>query len=466
MVAQALRLALAVVAVLLTSATWAGPTLTLTEHDFQNNIEATDRITYHAAVAGHSGVYGSDETVPNDEDHNLAVVYTKGSSVTVVLTFHNNEPYTVYSGTLYVDSASFVEDALSIQVMGGYTPASHTMTAASASLAIPAGGNGTCSVTLTDLPNHVSKGHITFDAHVEGNFGAQTPGGPMVAWSGGGSLNQTFVTYSAPTASQEVPWVDVLGFTSAWAMGSDTEAEVVENTTLGLYYGGIFAYNLGEKYVPNNYFYVLTDGNNEERLTYRLKQLLEAKAARIFGLTFTPATGMVGGNCFDINGFLDIGITSLGVSGSMLATQVEAGNGYVTNPFCPIGSDSSQSGLYLQTMFTSHCQFIRGGPLVSDAALGYLNDLSDYTWMNPAYDWDGSTNGHLRASFQSFPNGTSRPPTGQCFRQYEPDYDVWTSHSDHPFNVLIPDPTIPPDWYHDASDFSIDYNYHFVIVED
>ncbi len=169
MVAQALRLALAVVAVLLTSATWAGPTLTLTEHDFQNNIEATDRITYHAAVAGHSGVYGSDETVPN------------------------------------------------------------------ASLAIPAGANGTCSVTFTNLPDHVSMGHISFNAHVEGNFGAQTPGGPMVAWSGGGSLNQTFVTYSAPTASQEVPWVDVLGFTCAWAMGSDTEAEVVVNTTMGLY---------------------------------------------------------------------------------------------------------------------------------------------------------------------------------------------------------------------------------------
>ena len=201
-------------------------------------------------------------------------------------------------------------------------------------------------------------------------------------------------------------------------------------------------------------------------VTYGLHNLLGDIGAPIFDLTISPVTGMVGGNCFDINGFLNLGINSLGLSGNMLETQVEAGDGYVTNLFCPVGSDSSQSGLYLQTVFTSHCQFMRSGPLVSDAALGYLNDLSDYTWMNPAYDWDGSTNGHLRASFQSFPNGTTRPPTGQCYRGYDPNYDSWTSHSDHPFDVLVPEPTIPPDWYGDASDFTINFNYHFVILED
>jgi hypothetical protein len=100
--------------------------------------------------------------------------------------------------------------------------------------------------------------------------------------------------------------------------------------------------------------------------------------------------GAEAANCYDINSFLMILHQAQGISASGHRIIIQPENSqivdYVTNRFCPIGSDATDLSLHVRVAFSQHFQCVVGGQ-VNDAALGYLHDLSGANYQNPAYGW-------------------------------------------------------------------------------
>jgi hypothetical protein len=193
-----------------------------------------------------------------------------------------------------------------------------------------------------------------------------------------GALNagtKTYLVEDTPKHYQTVPWFNVLDLACDWA---DNEAGIVNcahDVTFGLYYSQLIAYNLGTEEVPTVWF----DNNNK----FKLKEFFE-----------TP--GYKDGNCVDVSTFNSICMNALGLT-TQLNQQIQD-EFFVTNPICPIGSDSSSVGNYFMVIFGMHQQVHISGN-VFDAAIALVYDLSGSAYMNPPANWPMGAPGYWQTPY-------------------------------------------------------------------
>jgi hypothetical protein len=194
----------------------------------------------------------------------------------------------------------------------------------------------------------------------------------------------------------------MLGYSCSWALGESSLADVCEEETLGLYWGDIFAYNLGSVEVPSNW--VEFEPTSPHLGKFKLKALHDSLLS----------SGTQSGNCVDVSDFLNLILASQGVDSDLQQLFHVTGNppeikAYITQKACPIGSDGSQSNLYFQFQFTMHQQAVPSSG-VCDAALAYERDLGGNILRNPASNW--SMPGYWQA-------GSSPNIWGHAYREYQ-----------------------------------------------
>ena len=296
------------------------------------------------------------------------------------------------------------------------------------------GGENYATLTLQALPPWVSRGKVHIDYHVEGNFGYQVPGGVPIAYTGSQIWETTYATFAPPTQSQSLAWREVLDFSCIWAGTKNTEADVIEYTTSGLYFGGVFAYNLGSPGVPAEYCQALqTPGG--VRWTYLLKSLFDDLAQ----------DAPVGGNCTDVAGLLAVALASQGRGHDVMTRTsseiIYAESGqyfrpFVTNLFCPIGSNPVLPALHIRVVFTSHMQTTRSGE-VHDAALGYRHNLDASIRNNPAWLWPPSQ------AWQTLTNLPDPTATGLVFRYPVTTDPGYAAHANYKFKEWKVDSQVP-----------------------
>jgi hypothetical protein len=230
----------------------------------------------------------------------------------------------------------------------------------------------------------------------EGNFGAQVAGSQsLVPWSGGLTSQKVLITYAPPTGVMVPVWTEVAEMSCTMAQGESVSTGISPELTKGLYYGNVFAYNLSDaehhERLETLYF------NNYE---YDLKAFLLARTG----------SSTVPGNCYDVNGFLMLlhlaqGIEVIGQNVS-LTDPVKM---FLTNPFCPVGSDSSMDANYIRVPLSVHCHCTVDG-LVHDAALAYCHNLDGSSYKNPAWLWHNLNSWQVISGNVAF---------GQCYREVD-----------------------------------------------
>ena len=302
------------------------------------------------------------------------IVYQKGGSAQVQLFFQNNNPQQAFTGQLIVEDARYIHDSAPLSVPWGAPPPitipDTILSAPTASLNIGIGQTAPATLTISGLPAFVTKGHIQLQLKAEGNFGAQPAGvGNPSPWNGVFNSQTVYIAYSQPTGVMVPVWIEVAELSCTMAQGESGLADVNRELVKGLYFGGIFYYNLFQAGVPPLYWV-------EE--PYLLTVLLG---------DIEDAGGPVPANCWDINGFLILLHQSQGIDATGMAEMVGQEIEFVTNPFCPIGSDPTISSNHIRVLFTGHFVCVVNSS-VNDSALGYLKDLSGGIYQNPAWIWD------------------------------------------------------------------------------
>ena len=336
-------------------------------NDWMTNEPATDRFTF-------------PNQLPAVEGNTVTVVYDKGGSAQVQLFFKNDNPQQAFVGQLIVEDARYIHDAAPLPVPWGTPPPvtipDTILSAPTVSLNIASLATAPATLTISGLPAFVTKGHIQLQMRAEGNFGAQPAGGGLPSpWSGILSSQKVLITYAPPTGLMIPVWTEVAEMSCTMAQSQATIPDVNRELVKGLYFGNIFAYNLGTDGVPSIWI------NPTSR--FKLSEFLMHGPSGNNGVP-------VAGNCFDVNTFLNLLHQSQGIDAngqiSKLVINGQVGYEWVTNRFCPIGSDPTDMALHIRVIFVSHYQTIVQGNL-SDSALGYLHDLNGATHQNPAWGW-------------------------------------------------------------------------------
>ncbi|MFN3961958.1 MAG: hypothetical protein ACK4NQ_03160 [Fimbriimonadaceae bacterium] len=342
------------------------PTLSLvgSSTNWTGNSPATNRFLFPAQL-------------PSIEGFTHPVVYTKGGSAQLQVFFQNNNPQQDFVGNLIVQDARFIHSTPpAVGTPGSPPPVTIPDTILSAptvSLSVPIGQTSPASLSLGGLPSFVTHGYIQLTMRVEGNFGAQVPGGNPSPWSGTVNTQKVYITLSNPVGVMNPIWTEVAEISCSFAQQSSTLASVNQKLSQGLFDSNLMLYNLSSG--AQGQFLMLSSGNPAESV-YLLKNFLNQYVA--------AGRQMV--NCYDINGFLIIlhecqGIDSVGQKVNEVGEPL-----FVTNPVCPIGYNRADASYYFRLPFSNHFQCIVSGTL-SDSALAYSHDLSGVVRMDVAWAW-------------------------------------------------------------------------------
>lgn len=347
----------------------------LYERDYQSNVRATDSEWFYLNTDHSEQSPSVGDGYYNDLEWDIerawqipSVVYVRGNDVEVDLKFVN-PGFVSRSVSVVVNNARLAVPPIAPSTMWTYVtlgddgPFTLTLGAF--------GGSDTATMTLSGLPNHVTNGILQLDME------AIEAGNPIWSTQGWASWEKLYLTYDTPTASQEVPWTDVLDYSCTWARGESTLADVSRRETFGLYWGEVFAYNLGTEGIPPRWIEVDSPHAGEFMLSDFLADV---------------GGGLVDGSCVDISSFMQILLDSQGVTSELQRLRHRYSLNpvtdlpFVTNLVCPIGSNGSDPGLYFQLPFTMHqqCKTSAG---VCDAALAFEVDLSGSGYANPPANW-------------------------------------------------------------------------------
>lgn len=206
-----------------------------------------------------------------------------------------------------------------------------------------------------------------------------------------------------------IPWTDLLDYACTWAINDTTSQDCAADCTRGVFHSQKFSYNLHmwDPEIPNESIPIMWINPSTDK--YRLKDFLSAYANQ-------P------GNCVDVSTFNSLSMTALGV-GVELKRQYQ-GNGFVTNPVCPIGSDNADSGSYEMVPFKFHQQ-VHINDDVYDASLAFMADTEGSSYMD-------TPTGFPMPDYWQTPSGPSPPPlyglTKRCFYfQFD-----WVSQNEDP----------------------------------
>jgi hypothetical protein len=378
--------------------------------DWTGNSPATNRFLFPAQL-------------PSTEGFAHPVVYTKGGSAQLQIYFQNNNPQQAFVGSLIVQDARFIHSTPPQAGTPGSPPPvtipDTILSAPTVSLSVPIGQTSAASLNLGGLPSFVTHGNIQLTMRVEGNFGAQVPGGNPIPWSGTVTTQKVYITLSNPVGVMNPVWTEVVETSCSFAQLESTTSNVNREITEDLFDSNVFIYDLLQV-GPLNYTYLTSiQGTGPKAVAYNLKKHLSDPSGRLAG-------------CSDINAFLGLLHLAQGIecSGRVVYGDFEVGDGkHLTNEFVPIGYDRA-SDPYIRVIFGWHFQLDITG-LISDAAMAYNFDLGGASWKSPAYAWsyDGSWQTEVGSSI-----------FGHAYRQYLPGIDYPTGAPPYGFPTWLPGP--------------------------
>jgi len=297
------------------------------------------------------------------------------------------------------------------------------------SMYFPASGSDEATITVSGLPNTVGQGRLEIKAYVTAT---DTQNQGEVIWgdsSTRSSWEYMFITDQTPAGLQAVPWTETLALTCAWADGKSGQTEVVGWCTYGLFWGQIFAYNLGTTGVPPAWI----NENSEEDIgddKFKLK-------------LFYMQTGYRDGNCVDISCFLKICSSSQGhVGANTRLFYLESGipQHFLTNLVCPVGTNATLDQYYWQVGFSMHQQLWFSSS-VHDAALAFKKDLSGYPYKEPAIWWS------MPGYWQVFSSGPPAVAFGLVYRllsDEDTQYTMLNQYCQSVGTAYTPDPANGP----------------------
>lgn len=352
------------------------PALLITEErDYTGNVAATDREWFYKNTDGTNkpaggGTFNSLELLAGRSFQVPDVVYVRGGTATIRLKLQN------ISGTS-VNGTLTVSDARLRLVHPGSSDTYHNLSVGGSgvSMYFPASGSDEATITVSGLPNTVGQGRLEIKAYVTAT---DTQYQGEVIWgdsSTRSSWEYMFITDQTPAGLQAVPWTEILAFTCGWADGESGQSQVVGSCTYGLYWGDVFAYNIGTLGTPT----VWVDLDSKMRLRDLLNSFFQS--------------GIRKGSCIDVSGFLNVCASALGHQGEnkqliyVVDGSSESSALFLTNLVCPIGSNAIDEDNYYHLGFTMHQQFWIGSS-VHDAALGFRVDLSGVDYKEPAIWWN------------------------------------------------------------------------------
>lgn len=249
-----------------------------------------------------------------------------------------------------------------------------TVTRPSRTLDFPAlGQSNIVEFTIQGLPNFVTLGDLTYDLVCTSPY----------AVLGGDLGTRVWLTDSTPIGSShghQVPvWANVLEDACLWATGRTGTVDCRWWCTFKMYHALVFVYD--PDHPPN---YVRWDiSQDPPPRAFRLKAFFLDRAS--------PPYAWVNGDCQDVSTYLQIALSSIGVSMETRQLFPNWSLGFLTNNHCPIGSDSTEIENYAPYSFNFHqtCFVSASGP-VYDAAIAQWRDLSGELYQNPPMNWSWS----------------------------------------------------------------------------
>jgi len=267
-------------------------------------------------------------------------------------------------------------DASLVLQNGSYTTPSGTFSIgaspASQIVHFTSGGTATVTLTLTGFPNFVTLGALTLPFTCSSSY-----------TSLGGDLGlRIYQLNGEPLGAGyglQVPvWTNVLEDACLWATGKSTEADCRWWCTFKLFHSMVFVYDF-----THPHYVVWNDSTDPPSRGFRLKDLFVNRG--------TPPNSWTNGDCQDVSTYLQIALSSIGVS--IYTFQLVAAPNYIettrfkTNRLCPIGSDSAFESQYVPWLFDMHQPCLAGEGLTYDATLAHWMDPNGASFRNPPMAW-------------------------------------------------------------------------------
>jgi hypothetical protein len=294
-----------------------------------------------------------------------AIVATRAAPLTLIIRLHNPNGVPTIDADFAIWNVRYIDDTgtynLSVEGNSSYSEP------------VSIGANGTWTVAtldITGLPNHVSKGQISYDFSVDGS-------GP----TGGGGRNwPTYLVDSTPLGVQDSPWLEVLDDGCAWAEGLAGADNCRAACTTAMFDQEPFYFTEG---TPQ---YFVTTGSTRH---YELTEFLDDR--------LDP--GQEIGESKDISGYLHIVFCALG-DPSYLEEQKKSGGGdFRTNSICTMGEGRSNPANYASITIDYHqVVMLDGGSTdyVYDATAAQLYTLVGTQYRNTPNKWE--VNGYWQTS--------------------------------------------------------------------
>jgi len=292
-----------------------------------------------------------------------------------------------------------------------------TVTPPSRTLDFPAlGQSNVVEFTIQGLPNFVTLGDLTYDL-------ARASSHAVLGGDLGTRVWLTDSTRISSSHGHQAPvWANILEDACLWATGRTGAADCRWWCTFKLYHSLVFVYD--PYHEPQ---YVAIDNSQDPPLrSYRL--------VKFFGDRGAPPYSWVNGDCQDVSTYLQIALSSIGVTMETRRLAPSWSLGCLKNNHCPIGSDSTMIENYSPYSFNFHqtCFVSATGP-VYDAAIAQWRDLTSSSYQNPPmnWSWPGYWQVDHRPTLDEFGSGfwgltRSRaappvPPEGEDVPVYDPE---------------------------------------------
>lgn len=356
---------------LLNACSWAS-TIGLVERNYSGNYSATNRFWFYKNLDGSSRPDGNgqypDLEWQSGRGENFPVVLNRNGTATITLKFYNPQ-FFAQTGTLQINGARLRIPGKVVQTWpsSGSLPPDQLKglyIAGGGQLSFPAEDYKSVTVTLSGIPNYVTRGTLEVDAEITGQ--AQWTTGGYAAWEG------LYVVTSTPQALQAVPWTDLLDYSCDWAHGEAAPTQVAKKITFGIFWndkgdgntdfeGDEWIYSGSGVWFWDPYYNV-----------YDLSKRLGSPSS-------------VNMDCRDVSGFNLLANSAVGVTASCTKLK-EPYSTIVTNEICPMGSNASILAYYDPIEWTFH-QIMTVDTLAHDAAAAQWRNLSGGSYRNPPANW-------------------------------------------------------------------------------
>lgn len=378
----------------------AMPNVAIDRLDYQGNLRTTDRFTAPAMdpeveVVSQFGGNWEPGVVPVSLSH---VAYVKGATASIKIRINN------CNGQIVTGSLTFTQARLAVPGPSAVDPGPYylPLTMTPSSFIIPPNSTVEVTTTVNGLPAHVAVGglQVKYDMPL-----VRDPGGANHTGNNGTNGNweawqRICILDATPIGLQAVPWTDFLEYTCRWAYGASGSSSVREEMTKGIHFGQYTPFNRFQYDPGVNYFWDLP-----KYATSTVPYLLSLLLWELGSPLDLQTAGWIQVDCRDINGLLQIALSSQGVNSECVVvmsfwTIEHQHTGYYYWPLCRAGNDPSvtwpimnngyRAGNYRSSGFNFHV-IVESDSLRYDSAASYFYKHDGSLWGLPAFHWDAST---------------------------------------------------------------------------